>query len=90
MGNIIEPKRAGKGLSLSTLVVFPFLGLLGWVLGPIGMIVSVPVTSLVTIAVKSYEDTRGFAIMLGSGTEIEWIGGMEMADAIRREKKKDL
>jgi AI-2 transport protein TqsA len=75
---------------LSTLVVFLSLVFRGWVLGPIGMILSVPMTSLVTIALKSYEDTRGFAIMLGSGTEIEWIEGMETADAIRREKKKDL
>jgi predicted PurR-regulated permease PerM len=75
---------------LSTLVVFLSLVFRGWVLGPIGMILSVPMTSLVTIALKGYEDTRGFAIMLGSGTEIEWIEGMETADAIRREKKKDL
>jgi len=27
--------------------------------------------------------------MLGSGTEIEWIEGVETADAIRRDKKKD-
>ena len=80
----------GKGLSLSTLVVFLSLVFWGWVLGPIGMILSVPMTSLVTIALESYEETRGLAIMLGSATEIEWIEGMETADAIRREKKKDL
>jgi hypothetical protein len=27
--------------------------------------------------------------MLGSATEIEWIEGLETADAMRREKKKD-
>jgi predicted PurR-regulated permease PerM len=30
------------------------------------MILSVPMTSLVKIALESYEDTRGLAIMLGS------------------------
>ncbi|MGZ3513295.1 MAG: AI-2E family transporter [Thermodesulfobacteriota bacterium] len=90
VGNIIEPKLTGKGLSLSTLVVFLSLVFWGWVLGPIGMILSVPMTSLVTIALESYEETRGLAIMLGSDTEIEWIEGMETADAMRREKKKDL
>jgi predicted PurR-regulated permease PerM len=90
VGNIIEPKLTGKGLSLSTLVVFLSLIFWGWVLGPIGMILSVPMTSLVTIALESYEETRGLAIMLGSDTEIEWIEGMETADAMRREKKKDL
>jgi hypothetical protein len=47
-------------------------------------------TSLVTIALESYEKTRGLAFMLGSDTEIEWIEGMETTDAIKREKKKDL
>ncbi len=75
LGNIIEPKLTGKGLSLSTLVVFLSLVFWGWVLGPIGMILSVPITSLVKIALESYEETRGFAIMLGSGSEIERIEG---------------
>jgi len=71
LGNLVEPKLMGKGLSLSTLVVFLSLVFWGWVLGPIGMILSVPMTSLVKIALESYEETRGLAIMLGSGTEIE-------------------
>jgi len=90
LGNLIEPKLMGKGLSLSTLVVFLSMVFWGWVLGPIGMILSVPMTSLVKIALESYEETRELAIMLGSDTEIEWIEGLETADAIRREKKKDL
>jgi AI-2 transport protein TqsA len=71
LGNILEPKLTGKGMSLSTLVVFLSLVFWGWVLGPIGMILSVPMTSLVKIALESYEETRGFALLLGSGTEAE-------------------
>ncbi|MDD5207439.1 MAG: AI-2E family transporter [Desulfobacterales bacterium] len=71
VGNIIEPKVMGKGLSLSTLVVFLAMVFWGYVLGPIGMILSVPMTSLVKIALESNEETRGLAIMLGSGAEIE-------------------
>jgi AI-2 transport protein TqsA len=88
LGNIIEPKLTGKGLSLSTLVVFLSMVFWGWVLGPIGMILSVPMTSLITIALESFEETRGLAFMLGSGTEMEWVEELEMADAIKREKKK--
>jgi predicted PurR-regulated permease PerM len=73
VGNIIEPKLTGKGLSLSTLVVFLSMVFWGWVLGPVGMILSVPMTSLVKIALESYEETQGLAIILGSGTEIDLI-----------------
>jgi len=90
IGNIIEPKLTGKGLSLSTLVVFLSLVFWGWVLGPVGMILSVPMTSLVTITLASHENTRGLAIMLGSDTEIERIEGLEKADAMRCEEKKIL
>jgi hypothetical protein len=37
------------------------------------MILSVPMTSLVKIALESYETTRGLAIMMGSGEEIEQV-----------------
>ena len=88
LGDIIEPKLTGKGMSLSTLVVFLSLVFWGWVLGPVGMILSVPITSLVKIALESYEGTRGFAIMLGSGTKIEWIKGLKRRREIIREEKK--
>jgi len=76
VGNIIEPKLTGKGMSLSTLVVFLSLVFWGWVLGPIGMILSVPITSLVKIALESYKKTEGLAFMLGSHTEIEGTKGL--------------
>jgi AI-2 transport protein TqsA len=76
IGNILEPKLMGKRLSLSALVVFLSLVFWGWILGPIGMILSVPMTSLVKIALESYEETRGHAIMLGSYSEIKAIEGL--------------
>jgi AI-2 transport protein TqsA len=67
----LQHKGVPKLLSLSTLVVFRSMVFWGWVLGPIGMIISVPMTRLVKIAFESYENTRRFGIMLGSGDEIE-------------------
>lgn len=69
LGNFLEPRFMGKGLSLSTLVVF--LSLIFWrfILGPIGMFLSVPLTMAIKIVLEQSEKTKWLAIILGTHKE---------------------
>ncbi|MFZ7316385.1 AI-2E family transporter [Avibacterium avium] len=65
IGNVLEPKMMGKTLGLSTLVVFLSLLFWGWLLGSVGMFLSVPLTMVLKIALEASPDTVKYAALLG-------------------------
>ena len=64
ISNGIEPRYLGNGLGLSPLVVILSVLFWGWVLGAMGMLIAVPLTMTVKIALESSEDTRWIAALM--------------------------
>jgi len=71
IGNFIEPPLLGRRLGLSTLVVVLSLVFWGWVWGPVGMLLSVPLTMVVKILLENTEEFRWVAVLLGDSREAE-------------------
>ena len=67
IGNILEPRMMGHRLGMSTLVVFLSLLIWGWLLGPVGMLLSVPLTSVCKIWMETTTGGSKLAILLGPG-----------------------
>jgi predicted PurR-regulated permease PerM len=64
IGNIIQPAMLGKGLGLSAFSVFWSMVFWGWIFGPAGMIMSVPLTMIVQSWLMLYPQTYWIGLML--------------------------
>lgn len=65
IGSVLEPRIMGRGLGISTLVVFLSLLFWGWVLGTVGVFLAVPLTMALIIVLDASPQTRPMAILLG-------------------------
>ena len=66
LGNFLEPQLMGRRLGISTLVVFLSLIFWGWLWGPVGMLLSVPLTMILRIALENTEDFQWLAQLIAA------------------------
>jgi AI-2 transport protein TqsA len=62
--NILEPTMTGRALSLSTWVVFVMFFFWVWLIGPIGALLSMPITVLIVLVLQHNEPTQWVAALL--------------------------
>jgi AI-2 transport protein TqsA len=65
IGNFVEPRVMGEGMGLSPLIVVTSLVFWGWVLGPVGMVLAVPLTVILRITLGKQPSTQWVAVLLG-------------------------
>ncbi|MDE2874925.1 MAG: AI-2E family transporter [Gemmatimonadota bacterium] len=70
-GNWLEPTLMGRRLGLSTLVVVLSLVFWGWLWGPVGAVLSVPLTMVVKIMLENTKDLQWVAVLLDKAPAAE-------------------
>ena len=68
--NILEPRIMGRAVGLSPLVVLFAMLVWGFVLGPVGAILAVPLTMAVKIMFEHHPDLERFAFIMGEGSTV--------------------
>jgi predicted PurR-regulated permease PerM len=68
--NILEPRIMGHTLGLSPLVILLSMLLWGFVLGPVGAILAVPLTMTAKILLERDKDLARIAVFLGDGSDL--------------------
>jgi predicted PurR-regulated permease PerM len=65
ISNVVEPRLMGRGLGLSPLVVVLSLVFWGWIFGPVGMLLSLPLTKIAKVIMEGFPESRWLAALLG-------------------------
>ncbi|MGF1467832.1 MAG: AI-2E family transporter [Sandaracinaceae bacterium] len=89
LGNFVEPRVMGRALGLSPLVVLVSMLFWGWLWGPVGALLAVPLTMVMKIGLANTEDLRWASVLLGSA---EWLEQRrrEWSDPVEDEYRRTL
>ncbi len=71
IGSFLDPKIMGKDLGLSTFIVFISMVIWGWILGPIGMFLAVPLTIVIKIICEDSDNYHWVSVILQDKQKID-------------------
>ncbi len=71
IGSVLEPIFMGKSFSINVITILIMLMLWGYIWGIPGMILSIPITVFLKIILEQFPSTRGIAILMSGGQNIE-------------------
>ena len=83
LGNFIEPALLGRRFGLSTVVVVISVLFWGFLWGPVGMLLAVPLTMLVKVALDNSYELRWLGVAISQGKRD--LSGREMEKQIIKE-----
>jgi AI-2 transport protein TqsA len=71
IGNFIEPAVMGRGFGISTIVVILSVLFWGWLWGPVGMFLAIPLTMMFKVMVDSSDDFRWVGVAMSKDPDQE-------------------
>lgn len=66
LGNFIEPMLVGRRFGISTLVIVASVVFWGWLWGPLGMLLAVPLTMVLKVVLESSDEFRWIGVAISS------------------------
>lgn len=88
LGNFVEPMMMGHRFGMSTLVVIVSVMFWGWVWGPVGMFLAVPIMMMLKVVLENNYEFRWLAVAIskekreGGGDEQELKEAVEAAEEV--------
>ena len=66
LGNVVEPLLVGRRFGISTLVVLVSVMFWGWVWGPLGMLLAVPITMMLKVVLDGSDEFRWISVAISA------------------------
>ena len=84
IGSVIEPRIMGQALGISPVVVLLSMVVWGWVLGPVGALLSVPLTMIVKLVMKNTHEWVWMSDLMSDAQRHSQWPGAAVEDSARQ------